>query len=68
MTRRPVSSANIASLGWEDGVMEVEFRSGHIYEYAQVPEGVYQEALGASSVGKFVAANVVDQYQHTRLK
>jgi hypothetical protein len=68
MIRRPVTSSNIASIGWEDGVLEVEFKSGHHYAYADVPEGVYQEAIGAGSVGKFVAANIVGKYQSQRLK
>lgn len=68
MQRRPVSSSNIASLGWEDGTLEIEYRSGHLYEYALVPEGLYQAALGASSVGKFVAGNIVDKFEKKRLK
>ena len=68
MIRRPVTSSNIASIGWEDGVLEVEFKSGHHYAYEGVPEGVYQEAIGSISVGKFVAANVVGNFQSRRLK
>ena len=68
MNRRPVTSSNIASIGWDEGVLEVEYRSGHLYEYADVPEGVYQAALGASSVGKFVASEVQGNFQSKRLR
>lgn len=75
MNRRPVQSSNISSIGFEpheegssEGTMEVEFKSGHIYEYADVPESLYLQALGATSVGKFIASSVVDKYEHTRLK
>jgi hypothetical protein len=68
MQRRPVTSSNIASLGWEDDTLEVEFRSGHIYVYRNVPQATYQAALGADSVGRFIARTVAGQFEHTRLK
>jgi hypothetical protein len=68
VNRRPVASSNISSIGWEDGVLEVEFNSGHLYEYADVPEALYQEALGADSVGKFVSSKVIGSFQSKRLK
>ena len=73
MERRPVSSSNIASIGWEPdeegaGTMEVDFHSGHIYRYRNVPETVFQAALGASSVGKFIARSVIGVFDEERLK
>jgi hypothetical protein len=67
MNRRPVQSSNVASLGWEDDVMEVEYRSGHLYAFKGVSEGEYQAALGASSVGKFIAG-LQGKYDVQRLK
>jgi hypothetical protein len=72
MKRRVVSSSNIASIGWEEGPggtgdLEVEYKSGHVYVYHDVPEGVYRTALGASSVGKFVASSIQDVFEHTRV-
>ena len=57
VNRRPVSSSNIASVGWEQGVMEVEFTSGKTYRYEDVPEGEYQALLGADSPGKYLLAD-----------
>jgi hypothetical protein len=68
MKRRPVSSSNILSIGWDDNLMEVEFKSGHLYAYHEVPEGVYQAALGADSIGRFVRDNVAGKYESTRIK
>lgn len=68
MNRRPVSSSNIASIGWEDDALEIEFRSGHIYVYQNVPELEWQRAVGADSPGKYVAANIVGRFEHTRVK
>jgi KTSC domain-containing protein len=67
MNRRPVTSTNVASIGWDDETLEVEFTSGHIYLYHDVPESEYQALLGASSIGKHLAS-IRDKYQSTRLK
>lgn len=75
MNRRPVQSSNISGIGWEPsgensptGTLEVAFKSGHVYEYADVPEQEYLAFLGASSIGKYFAANIQGKFEHTRLK
>jgi hypothetical protein len=67
MQRRPVSSSNVASMGWDDETLEVEFVSGHIYQYHEVPESVYSNLLGAESIGKSLH-EIKGRYQSTRLK
>ena len=67
MTRRPVRSSNVSAIGWEDEVLEVEFVSGHIYAYQDVPESEYRAMLGADSIGRHLR-EVDSKYQHTRLK
>jgi hypothetical protein len=74
MNRRPVQSSNISSVGFEPGedgqpgVMEVEFRNGMIYAYADVPEGEYQALLGAGSVGRYLNAHIIGTYDESRVK
>lgn len=77
MQRRPVSSSNVASIGWEPddsqegesvGTLEVEFRSGHVYQYEQVPEAEYENLLGASSVGRYLNQNIVGTYDERRIR
>jgi hypothetical protein len=70
MNRRAVSSSNIASIGWEpnqegdpDGTLEVSFRSGHLFQYLEVPEGEYRALLGASSVGKMFNSAIKGRYE-----
>lgn len=38
MIRQPVSSTDIRSIGYENGVLEIEFHSGGIYTYPNVPK------------------------------
>lgn len=50
----PVVSSNVASIGYENGKIEVLFRSGYIYQYPNCNEQLFQEFLNASSKGKFL--------------
>jgi hypothetical protein len=69
MNRTPVSSSNIASIGYNASTLtlEVEFRDGSIYQYFDVPENVYQEFMQASSKGQFLHANIKNNYRYTRV-
>ena len=53
MDRIPVSSTNLASVGYdeESSVLEVEFREAGIYQYFGVPAQVYAELMASSSKG-----------------
>jgi hypothetical protein len=67
VNRRPVTSSHIASIGFDDGEMEVEFLSGHLHLYHDVPEAEYQALLGADSIGKHFH-QIKSRYQSTKLK
>jgi len=53
--RIPVSSTDIASVGYETDTqtLEVEFRSGTVYQYFNVPKFHYEGLLNASSKGRY---------------
>jgi len=55
MERIPVSSSNLASVGYDptSATLEIEFRSSGIYQYYGVPEDVYEGLMGAGSKGTF---------------
>jgi hypothetical protein len=69
MNRTPVSSSNVASVGYDPNSMtlEVEFKDGSVYQYFDVPETVYQELMRASSVGEFMHANIRNNYRYTKV-
>jgi len=52
MKRQQVSSSHIASVGYENGVLEVEFLSGQIYR-GECPEEYYTGLISAESVGRY---------------
>ena len=69
MDRTPVSSSNLASVGYEASslTLEVEFCSGAMYQYFDVPELEWQGLMQASSHGTYFSAHIRDMYRYTRL-
>ncbi|WP_418156807.1 KTSC domain-containing protein [Pantoea agglomerans] len=64
MERTAVSSSNLASVGYDADTLtlEVEFSNGTVYQYYDVPEGVFEELLNAGSVGSYFSHNVRNNY------
>jgi len=68
MHRSHVTSTAISSVGYDDrsAVLEVEFASGAVYDYLNVPKKVYRALLKAPSKGSFVSRRVRDRYPFVR--
>lgn len=64
----PVSSSNLASVGYQDGILEVAFKSGSVYQYTGVPESVYEALMSAPSHGKFFAAFIRNNYPYRQVR
>jgi len=56
MERKYVSSTNIASIGYDavNQVLEIEFNTGDVYQYLDVPECLYDGLMSADSHGKYL--------------
>lgn len=69
MNRSPVQSSNVASVGYdqETQTLEVEFNSGSVYQYFDVPQHVYEGLLTAESAGRFLNAEIKGAYRYARL-
>lgn len=69
MNRTPVSSSNVASVGYDAYTMtlEVEFTNGSVYQYFDVPETEYQALVSASSVGSYLNRNIKTSYRYARV-
>jgi len=70
MERVPLNSRSVASVGYEPskGVLEIEFRSGEVYEYFLVPESAFSELLDAPSAGEYVSNQVRGRYPYRRVR
>lgn len=69
MERLPVSSSNIAAVGYESETetLEVEFLSGAVYEYKNVPDAVYDQFINASSLGSFFNREISKVYAYEKI-
>jgi KTSC domain len=70
MDRIRVSSTNIRSIGYDEGsqTLEVEFKSGGIYDYAGVPKNVHQRFMAAPSKGRFFDSSIKDKYRTVKMR
>ena len=68
--REPVESSSLVSVGFarEVRVLEIEFRSGAIYQYLGVPQSVYEQLKKAGSKGRYFAQSIRGKYEFRRLE
>lgn len=62
MRREPVDSEALASVGYDRDAreLEIEFTSGAVYRYVDVPESVHVGLMTAASHGEFFAHHIRD--------
>ena len=61
MIRNPVESSNLISIGYENGILEVEFYKDSIYRYYNIPMETYIGLMQAESKGSYL-------HQHVKTK
>ena len=64
MERRPVQSSSLRSIGYdpEGQQLEVEFLSGRIYLYREVPESLYAWLMRSPGKGGYFNRMIRDAY------
>lgn len=69
MQRTLVESSNVVSIGYdaETETLEVEFHSGNVYQYRDVPEVVFRDFMSTSSKGRFFSQDIRGQYPHSQV-
>ena len=70
VNRYSVVSSNISTVGYDiaERVLEVEFKSGGVYQYSNVPEYEYKALLTASSLGAYLNKHILNVYQDKKIK
>jgi len=70
MDRIPVKSSNIRSVGYEEdsSTLEIEFNSGSIYRYLDVPESEYEGLMDAGSKGRYLNRNIKGRYEDIKVR
>lgn len=66
----PVTSSQLSYIGYDkdSNTLYITFKNGSVYEYTDVPITVYNELMGAASVGKYFASNIKNNYRNSRIK
>lgn len=69
MQKQPVSSTNLRSVGYDNATqtLEVEFLSGSVYQYYNVPPQIHEELMRAPSKGQFLNIYIKNAYPYSRV-
>lgn len=69
MDRDNVVSTNIASIGYDEAsqTLEVEFLNGTVYQYYNVPPGLYEQLMSEGSKGRFLNMYIKNAFPYSRV-
>ena len=69
MDRQSVASSNLAEVGYDSDLetLEVQFKSGGIYQYFIVPAFMYERLMSADSLGRFFNAEIKGHYPEAKV-
>jgi len=67
MFRKMVNSSNLKSVGYENSTLEIEFNSGGIYQYLNVPGTIYSSLMSAPSKGRYLEEYIKPNYQSRKI-
>lgn len=69
MERQPVTSSNLAEVGYdyELETLEVQFTHGGVYQYFNVPPFMHDRLMSADSLGRFFNAEIKGRYPEAKI-
>jgi hypothetical protein len=67
MKKQEVESSVIGAVGYTR-VLEIEFESGRIYQYFDVPEEVFEGMLSSDSKGRYFNTHVRGKYDFQEIE
>ncbi len=68
MERVPVESSVLASVGWENNILEVAFKTGSVYRYFNVPRDYFERLLAADSKGRFFNKTIKGRFRYKNIQ
>jgi len=65
-----VFSSSVTAIGFDSDLndLEVKFKSGKTYLYADVPEAVFDNLMDSPSIGQFVNQQIKPVYNYSLVK
>ena len=69
MRRNRVESEALCSVGYDGKrqLLEIEFNSGELYRYFDVPASVHAGLMGADSHGEYFSHHIRDRFDYEHL-
>jgi hypothetical protein len=69
MRRTAAKSSSVVGVGYDprSKTLEIEFVSGDVYRYFDVPAEVHSDLLNSESKGRFFMAHIRDVYRFTKI-
>jgi len=72
MHRTLVSTTGITQVGYHEdsevhGTLELEFESGHVYQFFNVPPKIYDEFIHATSREDYYHAHIGSRFPNSRI-
>ncbi len=65
--RDPIESSNLKSVGYDGSALEIEFKSGVVWRYADVSPEDHKRLLEAESKGSFFSAAIKPKYKGVKV-
>jgi hypothetical protein len=62
MNRIRVLSRSLHSIGYEDGILEIQFHKSGVYRYSGVPNVLCQGLMAAVSKGQYFSRHIKDRF------
>lgn len=67
MEKQEVESSVISAVG-HTRVLEIEFESGRVYQYFNVPEDIYHAMLDSESKGKYFNQHIRGKFPYQEIQ
>ena len=69
MDRITLTSSDLSSAGYnlENQILEIEFKSGGIYQYYNVPQSIFDGLIKATSHGQYFHQYIKDIYRYSKI-
>ena len=69
MQRILLNSTSLRTAGYQDfsALLEVEFRSGDVYQYFGVPSEIYRALLQAESAGAYLNSHIRNRFDYAKI-
>lgn len=66
--RQTVQSSHIVSIGHKDGILEVEYNGGQVYQYHGITGDEFKQILSAKSIGSHMRSVIAPRAKQARIR